>query len=1184
MAAMRSFLPTASLLVISLTCLSIFTQATRRASPHSANTNQSIPSSDPPQPVFPPFADLALRGTLARLAYRVISNEKFESVQEIIKLDPLEKKQVISSSRDRGVRTIYLDTTRGIVTYHPRVCIKREAHHLDRIYPGYWSWLIDRQARSDVISHFYGLTALWLNAKENEVQMQYYHSEASSTYTWTLTDNSLIANDRFAFVARKEGSQMKLDSIYIIDKAQKPDEKGVVKAHTKIDSIESGRVRSVEQLKLLDLPTGFGCIIDPQSLDAQDVETRHDIRTDLVALEMEISSTNNKRTQQQEQTTDFIALELLYSQRHQLQLVRRKDANTDVKTIVDLNQHVTYTIDQRLGACEKHHHSTCDLDANKPGTRIHFSNGLQLNMDPSLIELLFTRVDNFYFIKSIGNAREDRRHHFYELKLKDDVSGKVSLITRKYALNSKRSESSANGQLKLLSVTYRLLDKNLSSIEELYQFNLEPLISEREALDLIDNRFAGHPEAGKQLMRLASWFDISQECYLESEGSRAGHDFVWLELAYTSSARDLMNLEREQAEVRASLYSQLLDQWEDQGLTLLRMPKLELLFSPRQDKLTLRLLLLDSPSLKWIFDVYENTQFTTLPDRGDLSDFARDLDHCVNLCRLYRCKLMSFDIKTHLCATSPEDVLTRTMVPDHSVKTYYMNVTYDFDKYVSWSLSSVLRGIQYRQYEYPSLPEKDETLREPPGPQGIEPQAYEKLALDYWQKLLDSMASDTDRKFVFRFISAAQTTTKGYQYFLLPHAYSLEDDPLAEFGLDDTDANSLRDLDQETPPFHRGFAEKQFSPELDKTKFNIHLFQGISLDQCELACLDGVCSSYSYCETKKPTQCTITSIHQFVSSSANIKTPDQILVEDHDCFVAQRDFLSKFNRFENVLLPEDYMTKLDISNAAECAYQCYIKSEPGAACLAFDYCTEPNKKESTPICFLLRDRYIYSGANSSSTDSSSKKPEPYDKSGCDHYSRSYLADFWRIESTEIVPTELSKLKTNQQSGWTVDRCAEQCALKDIHCTGFQFCLKDQADEHGDDKSTSNFHTQSCWLIDAPPREELEVDTDEKGKPRGKGKFIIHSSNCHLFIMRSDASEAELRDLAFNGFKKKDNDNNSQSNNNDSSGGISVLGGLMLYLGVTFLFVIVGSGFVLLKHNSPRFRNQVERLSMFIRRN
>lgn len=1114
------------------------------------------------------------------LITQIVTSGGFETREEIV--DRRFGTQTILMTNDKYSKSFFIDRNRGIVQYMPYSC--KKVSKLEMTEDAMFSGLLTFSTGSLTV---YGIAALWLNAKYND-----HIWTQTTTGQWEADDES--TKNRFKIVGRLSNDEknIQLESVQISTKGDDND----YKIHTWINIISLEKPRRND---LLQVPIGYGCIIDDKPLSLDSVQIPIDFDARFFALQFEISATkynSDSTTATTTTTTDFIGLELVYSALHGLQLIRRKESTKDSKIIVDLKNRVTYELDELRGSCLRNHNRK-SLDTSSQDeshfldTKVTFSNGLSLDLSVDKLKKLFSNVEEFYLIKI--NSPDDspsEYYHYYEAKILNKEDFVIGYITRRYY------KSISNSALKLTGISVRYLSSDHTKIDSSYHINLIDLIDpENERFNLIansdQNSDSRNPALGKQLMQLAKLFDISDECYLENENMRAGHDFIWTEMSYMLPSQELKSLQSQRDLLEASLYNQLLNSFSTNGLTLLRVPKFEVIISLRQDLLIIRWLTLDMPSLNLIYTKIENLLINPMASYGDQVDFARDLDHCTNLCRLNHCQLMSFGQQDHKCILSHRPPNEHTNKTVDNYKTFYYeqvdDKVFDFKTLIASSLQKLMRIIQSRQYDDYVIPKKDEMIERPPeidsGEYTLE--EYRQKAEEYWQSILQAMPTEEDKKFLFRY-----TAKSGLDHQFVPKTYKFEADPLAEFNLDNVDKNNLIDLEEETPTFHRGFPFYRFKPNLDLIKYQAHYFTGISIEQCELACLDGSCSSYSYCESKNRGECTITNIHKFVTSTdgSNDDNIDQMpeIMSDSDCYIAQRDFLSKYNRFENVLSPQtsgDIIQQTKVLNPSECAYQCFINS-PKEPCLAFDYCLGPAGE--LPECYMLKKREIYTGVDDPTYDPDSKKPDhPDQETGCDHYSRSYLADFWRIEYTEIKPDELVKLHPTTFTGLTVDSCADKCVTEDNKCTGFQFCfIGDQpvpklTDDSDDD---DNMMTQTCKLIDSPARQELEIDEDEQGKATKKGSFIIPSPglNCHLFIMRSDASEAKLRDLAFNGTKPV-NPNNGDDDANPSTG-LTFLTGLIIYMCVTVVFAGIGSGFVLLKHNSSRFRQQVERFSIYMR--
>ena len=199
---------------------------------------------------------------------------------------------------------------------------------------------------------------------------------------------------------------------------------------------------------------------------------------------------------------------------------------------------------------------------------------------------------------------------------------------------------------------------------------------------------------------------------------------------------------------------------------------------------------------------------------------------------------------------------------------------------------------------------------------------------------------------------------------------------------------------------------------------------------------------------------------------------------------------------------------------------------------------------------------------------------PNKSTRCDHYSRSYLADFTRIEYRKIDDGQFNKLKTTLFEGHSVDRCAKLCAGELIHCTAFQFCS---------DPSSSG-PMQSCTMIESKPTGDpndyrVVVSRNENGEIVSEGRFFKPDENCHLFSLRRDSSEAHLRELALGSMTKEEYEADKEAK--IRSNGISLGGAIVLYFGVTSLFASLAFGVCYAKNNNEYIRQKIERVQLLL---
>lgn len=201
--------------------------------------------------------------------------------------------------------------------------------------------------------------------------------------------------------------------------------------------------------------------------------------------------------------------------------------------------------------------------------------------------------------------------------------------------------------------------------------------------------------------------------------------------------------------------------------------------------------------------------------------------------------------------------------------------------------------------------------------------------------------------------------------------------------------------------------------------------------------------------------------------------------------------------------------------------------------------------------------------------------------GCDHYSRSYLADFVRIEYRQLDESITAKLSTNLFEGYSVDQCADLCANELQGCTAFQFCLNLKAATSGVRKQL-----QSCTLISGLAKdsslEDSKVILDkESGELVGQSKLLKPSDDCHVFSLRKDSQEAQLRDLLLNPMTTADVETARRVSIKNLSG-LSFAGTLFLFSCLALVSTGLVCGLLIAKDNNELVRKNFDKAKILLR--
>lgn len=1136
--------------------------------------------------VEPPFPQVISPLQMNRHRIHIVSesvSDKFgyETYEELVDLD--EGKDTIIVNNKVGHHVTHIDGANNLIfRYKPYTCTAISTSELElEMTDSLWTKKYSMKIKDTTTTkemHLYGVTALWMNAAEkaksySASNMVYSASKDvfKAAHKWSVKDDENKVQIHLYFIdnsARSTGTKLSLEMIQ-------------VESLVSMKIVQTMNILSFEYSfsdsydSMMRVPVGYGCINSEVTskalLEFPNLESlylgpllanSHKIQLEATATKYEETNDGIKRS------SDTISYEIAHTSsdydssfgRRGLQLIRHRDMKRDIKIISNYQFNVQYKIDMRKGTCELSNMGrNNDFNVQVEQLSLEFNNGLKLAIQIETFKAIFVNTDEFYFI---GRSKQTQIEYLYFEKTTDQIfNGRKSRIIRTYSTNRALA-----GEVRLESVTIWVFDDKFENILESYHLNVI------DAITL--NSYSDVPRI----------FDVSEECYLNNENMVAGRDYVWYELHYPVPSRY-----SEVVSSRAMALKEMIHlRFSSAGYDFFLAPRMELMFE--DTGFILRVLQLDIPSLVYLYDLKEGTKLNIDATLGDADDLTVDLNHCTDLCRLSNCKTMSYCENDHHCLISKSlpDNDKRKLIKEKSCVTYKRPTLSlletendkEFSKIMDSKLHRVIGRLQHQDYDAISVPKMPDELCYPRTETGISDDAYKQIHESYLVELYEFLKTSGHRIPMLTFTM----NIEGSLLILMPNKFELEQDPLNEFSLTDKDSplidDSLDSTGNIVAPFHEGLSMHRFKIHSfnGASKDSARLFTGLNYDQCSLACVDSRCSSFSYCSHRQ--ECVITDIYTIGEAMNNI------IEMDSDCMIMQRDFLSKFNRFQNVFRPNIYKKSLNAFNPSECAHSCVI--ETGFDCLAFDFCSIDSSKSTSnqlDTCLLLEDRQIYTGiGNAQKGTSSANKPTNGDSkqstgaTGCDHYSRSYLADFLRIEYRQIDNSEMLKLKTSVTEGHSVDQCADECVNELTDCTAFQFCF---------DPDIREGAMQKCTFIESKPEgtnddKSRDVVVDEKngGKVVKASKLFVPNENCHVFSLRHDASEAHLRDLALNGTTKEEMEAN-EERNKEMSSGLSIGGGILLYLSVTVIFAAIGCGIVMIKHHNDYVRQRIERIQILL---
>lgn len=868
-----------------------------------------------------------------------------------------------------------------------------------------------------------------------------------------------------------------------------------------------------------------------------------------------------------------------------VKLIRWRNSREDVKLVMHGILRAKHRVDMLRGSCHSDHMET----AHDEQVLVRFANGAEFDAN---IEL-FKESDDLHFIKATSSSANKRPLHHYEgTAASPELIGWLTRSTGATEAEAKRTRVvrsyALDGDLpRLASMTIWLLDEREAQIRESYQ------------IYVIDLHEEGANEPAEWRARQ---FDISYECYLENESMVQNRDYAWFQLSYPASQRILGLVASNADQLKQIYYERYVDD-------LTRVPRVELLLE--EDRFKIRTLLLDLPRVEVVYDKLDKTQLVA--DEHDQVYMEPDLAHCAHWCRANHCTVLSYCWTAHTCTLStrqlyaeqPDGKFVRLrdqfrLTKNANCETYTLPASMKRDNiHKKARLTSILARLQHQNYdpqvELPAAPEEI-TLSE----SGLSDKDREEAQANYTAKVEELLKRDNRLPELAFPVQLADNFL-----FLLPSKFELENDPLSEFGLHDYanefdqggsvdpfGSESYDVGDQRVPHFHTGLtmvrlniAQMQSSlrPEdANLRQVSFHSFRGLNYDQCAMACWDSKCGTFSFCD--QGGECILSSAKTLGHARAL-----GLIESASDCVIAQRDFLGNFVKFPNVYRPQVYKrhSEKPILDPSECALNCV--AETSFRCMSFQYCaTIAGGAGSSSEDHPLGGQCYYQASHHSLNE------EAPTETGCDHYARSQLADFVRVDARRVSAAIVEKLKTSTYTDVSVFGCADKCSNELVDCTAFQFCV-----HPGSDSSSSP--SRECLTIESKitagmlksaysktiDQEATIVDeTNDSGEIIQSGDYLSYDTDCQVFAMRRESIQAHLRDLAFGGLirtskDKQLNDDNDDGDDRKETTKMGWLGGMALYITVTVVTAGVTCGVLVLTKKSELVRQRIERLRILI---
>lgn len=1106
----------------STTCDDTTTTTTTTSSPILTTTTKPLPLERP----FPELFEVSTRKV--RIVSESYDEEHgYQTITEYLDRDGGRAAYV---TRDKnGMHVTLLNATNDkSYTYKPYTCdVRSQKEVIDQ------GWYTDNSLDNNL--RLFGVTGAWSYATSRPKRYsskQRIHVVSKNSiklsHLWSVEDGA--NNKRIELYFIGDGSKLSLEMVRFVTNGDEPKilkTFNVLSINYNIDQYSSDT--------FLQVPVGYGCMSDVGELqydekleeDSNLHAPGHSLGKQMLELEVTATRYSNVAGHaSDQQVSDTQTIEFA---RHLdlLLLVRNRNTKSDRKRVVDHKLNVVYDIDMRQGSCKMGHFSQ-NLDQAST-IEIDFANDMKFHLSPQVITDLFDKQQDYKYVKSVRQEDGNGMYVYFERTGSMDVFSKYGSrpirIIRKFEQNNQHYE--------LISVTIWFLSNDQTHIEEAYYLNI----------------IGTRPTTKKT-------YDFSEECYLSNMQMREGQNYAWLEFTYPMSNQLSASMVTHMEPLRDELWELYEVFFDARGA---RLPRLELTLE--DDDLKARLLALDLPPFETMFEKREST--TIALDKPEHEDTTVDLRHCADLCRRLDCHLMTFCKSQYKCLYTSSD---RTI--DRVDPVSRRDPTGDCDSYVDTrtryesGLQKMISMARRLDYSPVALPKPDDELILPQTTTQIE-----QAQLDQAEERFKATALDLIKKQRpgLQRLSLITKIENG-PVVLVPNGFQVVADPLNEFDLVDSDSS-----DSDTvPAFHQGLSWSRYSRLLlsDDWEKNVRHFQSLTYDQCAMACTDTKCGSFSYCRSSK--DCLTTSINNTAYAQAN-----NLIEQDKDCFIMQRDFLRNFNKFPNVFRPSvHYKNKTQVSNPSECAMECV--SQTDYRCLAFDYCEEPTatSQGAAPggTCYYQSSRHM---TNIPKDKTDLQPSTDFGETGCAHYSRSTLAEFIHIESHQIDPSVKDQLDTTEFAGKSLFQCADLCIFELSECSAFEFCLSDQQSI-----------MQKCEMILSKlPESKLAdlsavVDESSNDNLTSVGKLLTISENCHLYALRKDSTEAQLRDLAIGAETLHDKTDAERREANNHTG-LTFGKGLLLYLGVTLLSGVLGIGIFFAKNNEF-VRQKLERARLLIR--
>lgn len=1118
--------------------------------------DETTTSSPRDEPTFPdlldPFSSGAVTTSIKIVTETTDGVDDYKVITEYLDTKLVSAAYVIRRKGEASY--VLVDGSRNMThSYKPYKCKIVDPGKLGSLTANGWSTKIDLPIRrtddktSRVQLELIGVIGYWLYVSREP--KQYSHSQVIfsaskgrylKSHKWYANDvNQGIRVEMYFVDVAPEGSPKPILSLEVVKVLILQQEKKIWSTYNVL-SVDYG-IEQEAYANIMQLPVGYGCLFDLQevqfnelrSKEGRKIAIKHALNNRKLSLEVTSAEFLYVGGQATSRTSNTINVEV--ARRWDVYLMLRfQDTFSHTKHVIDYKNYVQYNVDMLKGTCKMSHYRY-DLENMARPIEIKFNNGLSMKLTLETLVELFDSQEDFGLIKTTKQPLGVTDQVYFEkagvFDVFDTGSPQPARIARKYISN--------DNEYTLQSVTIWIMNKDETRIDKLYDINVI------DVQPVQDYWYA-----------LPKVYDVTRECYLENEQMKNGRDYVWLEFRYPirDSEERAWMLDRTNV-LQTALHKRFANYFEANSF---RLPQLELRFE--DDSFKARLLLLDYPPLEFMFAKLDATMIEFKPEL-DNEDATIDLTHCSQLCRLKQCHLMTFCESTRKCLYSSRTFGMKTQFVKHEQCETYMDTSHDHRN----NLQFLIAKTQHLDYSPLSVYEPCEELVLPRSETGVSFAEYNELALEYRQNVTNHIRKQRSELAHL----AIFVDFEGWPRVLVPTSFGVEVDPLKESGLIDSE-----DYDRKLPAFRTSLAMARYKPEVfDLTnERNARLYRHLTYDQCALACVDNGCGSFSYCLGKL--ECVITTLNLNISE---LRSPPLIDTTStaSDCIIKQRDFLSNFDAVEDTRPVRVYEKRSSAGSGSECAIMCL--SETSFRCLAFDFC---RVKDGSGVCLLQSTRHRTGvGTEPQQFQAETMNLSPTETK-CTHFSRSYLADFADLPYRAFRDEVKTQLKTNIVSGKSIFECATSCMLELYDCVAFEFCFN--VNSVGEQTPGA---LQRCELISGRVSQLKLVDllaSDDKGKSTDKmdvNRLLVNSENCHIYTLRRNSAEDQLRDLAIS-FEFDSGKLDANSSRASKAENLLLGIGVLLYIGVVLLSVATGTIFYLTKSNEFVTR-KIERIRLVL---